>query len=89
MENYGTVATTKIESTRQKERLGLCCAKKVSQKRKSAVKNKMTDENVGGKAIRCYCLAGLELKREDKMGGLGIKCRFRFSKALIAAGDIG
>jgi len=73
LENYGTVATTKIESTRQKERLGLCCAKKVSQKRKSAVKNKMTDENVGGKAIRYNSLADRELRRGEKTGEFGTK----------------
>src|SRR5438132_8252614 len=38
----------------------------------------------GRKAIRRNCLAGAELKREDKMGGFGTKCRFRFSKALLS-----
>src|SRR5438046_5578217 len=34
--------------------------------------------------MRCNCLAGLELKREDEMGGFGTKWRFRFSKALLS-----
>jgi hypothetical protein len=34
--------------------------------------------------MRCNCLAGLKLKREDKLGGFGAKCRFRFSKALLS-----
>jgi hypothetical protein len=42
----------------------------------------MTQENAGGKAIRCNCLAGLQLKRQDKMGRFRTKCRFGFSKAL-------
>jgi len=37
----------------------------------------------GKKAIRRNCLAGAELKTEDKIGGFGTKCGFRFSKALL------
>jgi hypothetical protein len=48
----------------------------------------MTEENARGKTIRCNWLAALEWKREDEMRGLGTKCRFSFSKALIAEGDI-
>jgi len=40
---------------------------KVSQKGKSAVRNKMAQEHVGGNAVRCNCLAGSELNKEDEM----------------------
>ena len=70
------------------QRTGLCCAKKVSQKSKSSVRNRMTYEKVGGKAIRYNCLADRELRRTEKTGEFQRKCRFGFSKALIADGDI-
>jgi hypothetical protein len=48
----------------------------------------MTEDNAGGGAIWCNCLVDFEMRREDKMGEFGTKCGFRFSKALIADGDI-
>jgi len=47
-------------------------------------RNEMRAENAGGKAIRCNCLAGGGLKREDEMGRFGRKRCFGFSKALLS-----
>src|SRR5436190_1916173 len=44
----------------------------------------MTCEDAGGRARRRNCLAGLELKRDDKSRGFRTKCVFGFSKALLS-----